>query len=153
MKKILSLACIVCFLGTHSAYAAIKAKCSNDAGKLVSCNVDTQDGNLVIKMNKETKSIAGKSITALTSGDYSKRHIGMSTALAVINPIFLVGLLRKKQSELFGVEFKDGRDPKAMLIQADKKTALGIKSILQSVSGRKVIYDSKDKTLLDKVGI
>lgn len=146
MKKILSFVLALSLYSTAS-FAEIEGMCMNDSGKFSACLIGTSEGVLTLEYkNKKdailNKKIPGNHITGLTAGEYSRRRIGESIVTGVLlTPLALFGLFSKKKMDQFGVEYLDEKNQKsAVLIQTKKKFGLGLRTGLESISGRTVDY-------------
>jgi len=93
--------------------------------------------------------IAPKDVRLMTHGRHANRRIGTYAALAIISPIFLVGMLKKNKQHFIGIatETPDGKK-NGYNLQARNGKYKGLISALEGVTGLKVEEDvdpKKDK--------
>ncbi|MBX7149416.1 hypothetical protein K1X76_10080 [bacterium] len=151
MKKIILCLLSVC-LTTSPVFAGIQAQCTNFKGKTSPCTIDNQAGNLVVTYKSAAnaslnKNIPGKNITGLSGGEYARRRVAESVTTAIlIAPVALFMLFSKKKIDNYGVEYIDkDKKPASFLIQCKKKYSMTLQSLLQSISGKQVIFQETGK--------
>lgn len=148
----LSLVLLLTFTSETVLAAAFKGECLNAKSKMTDCKLDINDEILTItydsKKNVElNKTIAGKSITRLSGGEYARRRVGESIGSAVLlGPLFLFVLFSKKKRDTFGIEYKkdDGKTDVA-LVQTKKKYGMLLAASLKAVSGKDIEYGATEK--------
>ena len=126
--------------------------CLDKKGKTSPCKVDNQEGNLVIEYKSKSnadlnKTIPGRKITALTSGEFSKRPVAGAVAAGVLlSPVFLFTLFAKKKIENYGIQFIDAKgNPDSTLIQIKKKYSEAMRAMLESISGKSTVVIEPEK--------
>lgn len=156
MKRMISLLILIAYSVPCLSYG-FDAEClpvtAQNQDSFKRCDIEFQDNSLVVTYdfakNKEFEAtIPGDKISGLSGGEYSRRRVGESIAGAVLlGPLFLFTLFSKKKRDQFGVEYVTTDNKKsAILIQTKKKYGLGIKTGLESISGKEVDYGPEEKS-------
>ena len=100
---------------------------------------------LKLKDGQEVK-IDPKTVKLITHGRHASRRIGAYAALAIISPLFLLGMLKKNKQHFIGlaVETADGKkDGYNLQAKNDKYKALI--TALEGVTGLKVEEETEEK--------
>ena len=100
---------------------------------------------LKLKDGQEIK-IEPKTVKLMTYGRHASRRIGTYAALAFVNPLFLLGMLKKNKQHFIGiaVETVDGKkDGYNLQAKNDKYKALI--TALEGVTGLKVEVETDEK--------
>ena len=111
-------------------------------------NTLTVNSDLIIlklRDGQEVK-IDPKTVKLLTHGRHASRRIGTYAALAIINPLFLLGMLKKNKQHFIGiaVETADGKkDGYNLQAKNDKYRALI--TALEGVTGLKIEEEVEEK--------
>lgn len=141
IRKIILLSLTISFLGANMAHATsrIQAECLSSVGKMKACAVQSDGRELQIDF-RSTKfqdlRIDGRKIQGISGGEYSRRRVFEAVLLT---PWLLFS---KKKRDTFGIEYKNSfGQNESILIQVHKKYGLGMKSLLESSSGKKVVMD------------
>ena len=86
-------------------------------------------------------------VTRLSYGKNASRNIkGFGAAAIIINPLFALGMLKKNKQHFVGIEFEGADGKKAgILLQAKNDKYRGLITALQSVTGKVVETEEKEK--------
>jgi hypothetical protein len=101
---------------------------------------------LKLKDGQEIK-IDPKSVKLITYGRHASRRIGRYAALAIISPLFLLGMLKKNKQHFIGlaVETADGKKD-GFNLQAKNDQYKALISALEGVTGLKAEEELDEKT-------
>lgn len=100
---------------------------------------------LKLKDGQEIK-IDPKSVKLLTHGRHASRKIGTYAALAIVSPLFLLGMLKKNKQHFIGiaVETPDGKKD-GYNLQAKNDRYKALITALEGVTGLKVEEETEEK--------
>ena len=100
---------------------------------------------LKLKDGQEVK-IDPKTVKLLTYGRHASRKIGTYAALAIISPLFLLGMLKKDKQHFIGiaVETADGKKD-GYNLQAKNDRYKALITALEGVTGLKVEVEEDEK--------
>jgi hypothetical protein len=101
---------------------------------------------LKLKDGQEIK-IDPKSVKLITYGRHASRRIGRYAALAIISPLFLLGMLKKNKQHFIGiaVETADGKKD-GFNLQAKNDKYKALITALEGVTGLKAEEEVEEKT-------
>ena len=87
-----------------------------------------------------------KTVKLMTHGRQASRRIGKYAALAIISPLFLLGMLKKNKQHFIGiaVETADGKKD-GFNIQAKNEKYRAVITALEGVTGLKVEEEVEEK--------
>ncbi len=107
--------------------------------------VSSEEIVLKLKDGQEVK-IDPKNVKLLTYGRNASRRIGTYAALAIISPLFLLGMFKKNKQHFIGiaVENADGKKD-GYNLQAKNDRYKALITALEGVTGLKVIDETKEK--------
>ena len=153
LRSALALITLMSFSVVSSASAlSVKAKCLNDRGKMVKCDVSTDAEGIVIdykakKYSHLDRVIEASRVSQITMGEYSRRRVAESVTLGIlVSPLALFGLMSKKKRSSFGIEYLDeAGTPSMAFIHTKKKYGHALKGALHSVTGQQVIAENSSK--------
>ena len=156
MKPLLSLLLSLCVFCATTLAQGNEFKVRYVGGSAAS-NVKPDDwGNtmtvsselIVIKLKdgQEIK-IDPKTIKLITYGRHASRRIGRYAALAVISPLFLLGMFKKNKQHFIGIAVETAAGEKdGYNFQAKNDRYKALITALEGVTGLKVIDETKEKT-------
>ena len=100
---------------------------------------------LKLRDGQEVK-IDPKTVKLMTHGRQASRRIGKYAALAIISPLFLLGMLKKNKQHFIGiaVETADGKKD-GFNIQAKNEKYRAVITALEGVTGLKVEEEVEEK--------
>jgi len=100
---------------------------------------------LKLKDGQEIK-IDPKTVKLLTHGRHASRRIGTYAALAIISPIFLLGMLKKNKQHFIGIATEDADGKKnGYNLQAKNEKYMAMLTALEGVTGLKHEEEVEDK--------
>lgn len=116
---------------------------SDDWGNTITVNSDA----IVMKLKdgQEIK-IDPKDVKLLTHSRHASRRIGTYAALAIVSPVFLLGMLKKNKRHFIGIatETADGKK-NGYNLQAKNEKYKALITALEGVTGKKVEEEVEEK--------
>lgn len=105
---------------------------------------------LKLKDGQEIK-IDPKNVKLITHGHQASRKIGTYAALAIISPIFLLGMLKKNKKNFVGIAWETPEGTKQGInLQVKNEKYRGMLSALEGVTGLKTEEEVDEKKKDDK---
>jgi hypothetical protein len=110
-----------------------------------SMTITSEEINLKLKDGQEIK-IDPKNVKLITHGHQASRRIGTYAALAIISPIFLLGMLKKNKKNFVGVAWETADGTKQGInLQVKNEKYRGMLSALEGVTGLKTEEEVDEK--------
>ena len=104
---------------------------------------------LKLKDSQEIK-IDPKNVKLITHGNQASRRIGTYAALAIISPIFLLGMLKKNKRNFVGIAYETAEGTKQGInLQVKNEKYRGMLSALEGVTGLKTEEEVDEKKKKD----
>ena len=100
---------------------------------------------LKLRDGQELK-IDPKNVKVITHGHQASRRIGTYAALAIISPVFLLGMLKKNKRNFVGIAFETGDGKKEGInLQVKNDKYLAMLTALEGVTGLKTEEEVEEK--------
>ncbi len=107
--------------------------------------ITSEEINLKLKDGQEIK-IDPKNVKLITHGHQASRRIGTYAALAIISPIFLLGMLKKNKKNFVGIAWETSDGTKQGInLQVKNEKYRGMLSALEGVTGLKTEEEVDEK--------
>ncbi len=150
MKKITVIAVLLTLLSATSSQAFYyDAKCMIPEGKFKSCSLDFSKRESFRIQFKDfqyqglNREILGKNITHITVDEKAKLRWGVAAgAVYALGPLGALTLFWKKKIEMFGLEYREGKEAQSVLFSVKKKLGFQVAQQLEQLSGQKPDFEA-----------
>jgi opacity protein-like surface antigen len=155
MKKILAAVLCATVFATTAVSQGNEFKVRYVGGSLPSSVKPDDWGNtitvspelIVVKLKDgQTVNIDPKTVKLMTHSRHASRKIGTYAALAIVSPLFLLGMLKKNKRHFIGIATEDAEGKKnGYNFQAKNEQYRAVITALEGVTGMKVEEEVDEK--------